>query len=132
MPIEIRLVAQQSEGGTALPIQGSRETLVVEPATLLGPSDVLSVGDVEWTTEGTKRSPGVNVVLTPGGAEKYERISTDNVGRTLAIIVDGKIVMAPRILDPVRAQGFLLTTSTEAEARELARTLQKAIAPDRD
>lgn len=121
--IEIRLVAQEPGGGPALVVEGGDRTLEVEPETLLGPSDFVSVGEVEWT-EG---KPGFNVALTPAGAGKYEQVSTENVGRTLAIIVDGKILMTPRILDPVRAQGFLLTMNTEAEARELAAKVRQVV-----
>jgi len=125
-PIEIRLVAKEAQGGAAVAVAGHERTLAVEPETLLSPADFVSVGEVEWV-EG---KPGFNVALTPAGAEKYERISTDNVGRTLAIIVDGKIVMAPKILDPVRAQGFLLTLNSEAEARELAAKVRQVVAPN--
>lgn len=127
-PIEIRLVVQKPGGGTEVVVEGSGKTLAVEPRTLLGPSDFVDVGEVEWT-EG---KPGFNVALTPAGAKKYEQISTDNVGRTLAIIVDEKILMVPRILDPVRAQGFLLTMNTETEAKELAAKLRQVIAPNED
>lgn len=127
-PIEIRLVAEASAGGTVLDVAGSDTVLEVEPETLLGPPDFVSVGDVEWTVEGDRRSPGFNVMLTPAGAQTYEQISTDNVGRTLAIIVDGRIVMAAKILDPVRAEGFLLTMNSEAEAEAIADTLRQALA----
>jgi len=125
-PIEIRLVAQEPGRGRALPVAGSGGTIEVERETLLGPADFAGVGEVEWT-EG---KPGFNVALTPAGAQKYEQVSTGNVGRTLAIIVDGRIHMTPKILDPVRAQGFLLTMNTEAEARQLAATVRQAVAAD--
>jgi len=124
--IEIRLVAQEAGGGPAVVVDGGDRTLEVEPKTLLGPSDFVSVGEVEWT-EG---KPGFNVALSPAGAEKYEGISADNVGRTLAIIVDGKILVTARILDPVRAQGFLLTMNTEAEAKKLAQKVRQALTPN--
>lgn len=124
-PIEIRLVAQQPGEGTTVGVAGDNRTLQVEPEALLGPSDFASVGEVEWV-EG---KPGFNVALTPAGAKKYERISTENVGRALAIIVNGKILMTPKILDPVRAQGFLLTLNTEPEARELAAKVRQVVAP---
>lgn len=129
-PIEIRLVAEAPVGGTALDIAGSDTVLEVEQETLLGLSDFVGVGDVEWTVEGDRRSPGFNVTLTPAGAQAYEQISTDNVGRTLAIIVDGRIVMAAKILDPVRAEGFLLTMQSEAEAQSIAQMLRQALASD--
>ncbi|THF60080.1 SecDF P1 head subdomain-containing protein [Ollibium composti] len=122
-PIEIRLVAQKAGSGPRLVVEGSGQTLEVEPRTLLGPADFTSVGQVEWV-EG---KPGFNVALTPAGAQKYERISTENVGRTLAIIADGKILMTPKILDPVQAQGFLLTVNTEAEAKQLAEKIRQAV-----
>lgn len=126
--IEIRLVTQELEGGTALVVEGSDRTVEVESKTLLGPPDFVSIGDVEWT-EG---KPGFNVALTSAGAEKYEQISTQYVGRKLAIIVDGKILMTPEILDPVRAQGFLLTLNSETEAEELAAKVRQVVAPNQD
>ncbi len=68
-PIEIRLVSQVSSGGPALLVEGSGQTLEVESQALLGPSDFVSVGQVEWV-EG---KPGFNVTLSPAGAEKYEK-----------------------------------------------------------
>ncbi len=127
-PIEIRLVAQGPGAGQPLAVEGSDKALEVEPETLLGPSDFASVGEVGWT-EG---KPGFDVALTPQGASKLERVTAGNIGRTLAIIVDGKILMAPKILDPVRAQGFLLTVNTETEARDLAVKLRRAVAPHED
>lgn len=125
-PIEIRLVAPQPKGGPTVVVAGGDRTLEVEPRTLLGPSDFVSVGEVEWVAG----EPGFNVTLTPTGGKKYERISTENVGRTLAIIIDGKILMTPKILDPVQAQGFLLTLNTEPEARELAAKIRQVVAPN--
>lgn len=124
--IEIRLVAQKPQGGPVLAVEGGSGRLEVEPETLLGPGDFAGVGAVEWV-EG---KPGFNVALTAAGAEKYERISRENVGRTLAIIVGGKILMAPKILDPVRAQGFLLTMDDAAEAARLAASIRQAIGQD--
>ncbi|MBY5934760.1 hypothetical protein KUV51_17265 [Tateyamaria omphalii] len=129
-PIEIRLVTGAPADDGALDTARSETTLDVEPETLLGPSDFVSVGNVHWTVEGDKRSPGFNVMLTPAGSLAYERISTENVGRTLAVIVDGQIVIAAKILDPVRAEGFLLTMNSEAEALSIAKMLRQVIAPD--
>lgn len=122
--IEVRLVSQDAGEGVQLPVNGTDGQVAVEDETLLGTSDFVSVGDVEWT-EG---KPGFNVGLTPGGADKYERISTENAGRTLAVIVDGEVLVTARILDPVRAEGFLLTVNDEDEARALAANLRQAVA----
>ena len=121
--IEIRLVARAGGYGQAIAVEGSHRTLEVESEALLGPADFGRVGDVQWV-EG---KPGFNVELTPAGAQKLEQITSRSVGRILAIIVDGKILMAPKILDPVHAQGFLLTANTEAEARDLAAKVRQVV-----
>lgn len=122
-PIEIRLVAQGPGAGQPLAVEGSDRTLAVEPETLLGPSDFAGVGTVEWV-EG---KPGFEVALTPAGAKRLEWLSSQNVGRTLAIIADGKILMTPKILDPVRVPGFLLTVNSGSEARDLAAKVRRAV-----
>lgn len=124
--IEIRLIAKEPRGGPALVVAGSDRTVEVESETLLGPSDFVSVGEVEWVDG----KPGFNVALTPAGAKKLEQVSAENVGRELAIIVGGTILMTPKIRDPVRAQGFLLTVHTESEARELAEKVRQAVSPN--
>jgi hypothetical protein len=45
----------------------------------------------EAGSEWVEGKPGFNVALTPAGAQKYEQISAENVGRSLAIIAGGKI-----------------------------------------
>ena len=120
-PVEIRLVAPN--GGQTIAVAGSDRTLQVEPEVLLEPADFKTVGEVE-TVDG---KPGFNVGLTPAGAAKFEQVSTDNVGRTLAIVIDGKVVLAPKILDPVKAEGFLVTVNTEAEANDLQQKVRQAI-----
>ena len=121
--IEIRLVAKAHGGGPSVVVEGTDKSLEVESEPLMGPTDFASVGQLQWV-EG---KPGFNVALTPAGVDNFEKLSAANVGRTLAIIVDGKIVTAPKILDPLHAQGFLLTFDTEADAKALGPELRQAI-----
>jgi preprotein translocase subunit SecD len=96
---------------------------------VLGARDFKSAGDVLWV-EG---QPGFEVALTKAGSAKLARLSTENVGKSLAFIVGGKLLMTPTIRDPIRADGFLLTTSGgEDEARKLAALVSRALdsAPD--
>ena len=45
--------------------------------------------------------PIVSFNLDRLGAQKFGRSTTDNVGKRLAIILDGKIVSAPSINEPI-------------------------------
>ena len=124
--IEIRLVAENPGiDGPRLTLDGTEQVVEVETAPLLSSSDFVGTGDV-GRTEG---KAGFEVQLTRSGAETLKRISTENVGRSLALIVDGKLLMTPKILDPIVADGFLVTVNgSEAEARGLAAKINKAIA----
>lgn len=122
--IEVRLVPQQPSGGPTLAVAGGDRSLEVEPTVLLDPSDFAAVGEVEVTGG----APHFLVTLTLAGAQKYERITRENVGRTMAIIAGGRVIMTPRILEPVRAPGFQLSMRSETEARALAAEMRKAIA----
>jgi preprotein translocase subunit SecD len=63
----------------------------------------------------------IEVNLTGEGTKKFARITRDNIGKDLAIVIDGKIIMAPKIQTPIldgkcQIQGNF----TKAEAEEVA------------
>jgi preprotein translocase subunit SecD len=75
--------------------------------------------------------PGFEVTLTEAGSAKLAKLSKENVGKSLAFIVGGKLLMTPTIRDPILADGFLLTTSGgEDQARELAAIVSRAVEPE--
>ena len=47
------------------------------------------------------KEPIVTFILDRVGAKKFGRITTDNVGKRLAIILDNKIISAPSIREPI-------------------------------
>jgi hypothetical protein len=122
--IEVRLVANDGSVGAFVLSDGFGRPVQVEAEALLSLHDFAGVSEVAWI-EGR---PGFEVSLTEAGADRLARLSTQNVGRSLAIIVDGRVIMAPRIRSPIQApQGLLLTLSSEAEARQLATRIGQAL-----
>ena len=121
--IEVRLVAEHVGDGQMMVLEGSQEAVAVGSVRVLSSADFDGVGDVDHVDG----QPGFEVSLTPAGARKLKEFSTENVGRTLAIIVDGKLLMTPRIVDPIVSGGFLLTMSSDVEARDLRAKIKRAI-----
>jgi preprotein translocase subunit SecD len=122
--VEIRLVAEKpGNEGPRLTLKGTHRLVEVNPVPLLSASDFVGAGEVRWI-EG---KPGFDVQLTGAGAEKLAKASTENVGKTLALIVDGKLLGTPKILDPIVASGFLLTVDSVASARELVMNVNRAL-----
>jgi len=74
--------------------------------------------------------PYVAITLTPQGGNTFERITGDNVGRRLAIVLDGKVQSAPVIKDRIGGGRAVITGSfTLDEARDLAIVLRAGALP---
>jgi preprotein translocase subunit SecD len=69
--------------------------------------------------------PEILFQLDSAGALAFEGVTTTNVGRHLAIILDGELYSAPRIRTPISGGNASLTGEfTEQEARRLAVMLE--------
>ena len=71
--------------------------------------------------------PVVSLVLTPAGRDQLARVTTDHVGQALAIVVDGSLLTAPIIREPILAGGLQISGLDSLEqAKNLARRLGRA------
>jgi SecD/SecF fusion protein len=72
--------------------------------------------------------PVINFTLNSKGADLFAQITRDNVGRQLAIILDGELQSAPRINGPIEGgSGQITGTFTDERARALANVLENPL-----
>ena len=64
--------------------------------------------------------PEIAFTLTAEGAGIFTRVTRDNIGHQLAIVVDGNLVSAPRINSEIGANGIISGHFTDGEAAALA------------
>src|SRR6266404_7657845 len=57
--------------------------------------------------QATRRDPDAPTVLTARSLEARSAITAKNVGRLVAIVLDGEILIAPKILEPIPG-GFVV------------------------
>jgi SecD/SecF fusion protein len=70
-------------------------------------------------------SPEIHFELTSEGALAFGKITQDNVGRQLAIVLDGEVISAPTINTAILGgQGQITGSFTDREAAELASALE--------
>ncbi len=99
----------------------------VEP-TVLMTGEVIS--DARHRPGQLGEAPYVQVTLTSQGASTFERITGENVGRRMAIVLDGKVQSAPVIQDRIGGGRAVITGSfTLDEARDLALVLRAGALP---
>lgn len=78
---------------------------------------------------GQFRDPIVEFSLTPTGADAFARLTGENVGSGLAIVLDGRVVSAPRINSQIRDSGLIEGNFTQQEAQDLATVLKSGALP---
>jgi preprotein translocase subunit SecD len=74
-------------------------------------------------------TPNIQFNLNPIGAEKFKRETGRNVGRQLAIVLDGRVESAPTIQSQISADGQIAGRFSLQEADELAKVLRAGALP---
>jgi hypothetical protein len=59
------------------------------------------------------------VVLTPAGAKKMHNTTMRNIGKPMAILIDGQVIMAPVIRDPLNEYAVIDGRLSEQEAKRI-------------
>jgi preprotein translocase subunit SecD len=73
--------------------------------------------------------PAVRFLLTPEGSRKFGKVTGDNIGRYLAIILDRRVQSAPRIEGRITDEGRISGNFTQQEAADLALILRSGALP---
>ncbi len=88
----------------------------------------LRFAHAEAEIDKTSASPVIVVELTSVDRERFGRITSDHVGERLAVIVDGFVVTAPSIVEPIR--GGHLQFSGDFNLEEVAELARRLVARD--
>jgi preprotein translocase subunit SecD len=73
--------------------------------------------------------PAVRFMLTNEGSRKFGKVTGDNIGRLLAIILDNRVVSAPRIEGRIQDEGRIYGSFTTQEANDLSLVLRSGALP---
>ncbi len=75
-------------------------------------------------------NPAVSFTFKSLGAKKFGNATRENVGRRLAILLDGKVISAPQINTPITGgQGIITGNFTVSDANDLALMLRSGALP---
>jgi SecD/SecF fusion protein len=74
----------------------------------------------------------VSMTMSPEGAKIWSRMTTDNVGQCIAIVLDGKVTSSPRVINPITGgQSQITGDFSITEADDLANCLKSGKLPAR-
>lgn len=119
--IEFRVAEEQPIAGlTPVPHEpGSPSTVYVRPEIIVSNSDIESAN----ATKDDFGRPAVRLTLSEDGQKKLNAAATANPMKRVAILVDGKAILAPVMQGPVADRTLTITgaiTAQEAERIALA------------
>ena len=97
------------------------ETFYLHNEILVKQQDVESAGVVNQ-----QERPAIELILTPEGAKKFERLTAQNIGKRCGMILNGKLLSAPIIRDTISGGHAIISgIFTESEAEDIAKGLNK-------
>jgi preprotein translocase subunit SecD len=74
-------------------------------------------------------SPAVSFTLSAEGSRRFEQVTGDNIGKFIAIILDNKVISAPRVEDKISGSGIIRGRFTLQEADDLVVVLKAGALP---
>ena len=125
--LNFRLVENNQEFGVEKLISEIGEQLNVSKRIIMSGENLV---DAQPSFNNQSNQPTVSFTLDRLGSQKFGRATTDNVGKRLAIILDGKIVSAPSINEPITSgSGIISGNFSFQEATDLALLLRSGALP---
>jgi protein-export membrane protein SecD len=125
--LNFRLVSDNDEFGVEKLISENNENLNVSKRIVMSGENLI---DAQPNFNSQSNEPTVSFTLDRVGAQKFGRTTTDNVGKRLAIVLDGKIISAPSINEPITGgSGIISGNFSFQEATDLSLLLRSGALP---
>ncbi len=114
---EVRLAEENPAPGLReAVVSGSERKIYLHQETIVTNSDIAQARVVQSDAS----TFAVAVTFNTDGAAKMLRASRDHIGRPVAILVDGEVVLAPVVRGPISTSAIISGSYTGAEAERIA------------
>jgi len=124
MALEFRLAqTDPGEGLTEMTFQPTGEKLYIHDEVLIDNTDVSSASAIEWEGE-----HAVDLIFTEPGGEKLARATGQHVDERMGMVVDGRLLSAPRINAAItQGRAVIVGGFTREEAQRIAAGIQAGL-----
>jgi beta-lactamase regulating signal transducer with metallopeptidase domain/biopolymer transport protein ExbD len=131
--IEFRLAEHRAGEGLqnfALELPNGTQTLVyLQPEPALTSDDVAKAAVVPSTATKPDGSPAdnysVEIAFTEDGAKKMAKVTEQNIGKLLAIVLDGKVISAATIRSAISQKAQISGNFTQQQAEQIANSIRR-------
>lgn len=114
---------EQVEGSKIYVLYAIKQTRRDGSAALSG--DVITTAESTIINQGGRQDPGVSMSMNAEGAKEWARLTKENIGRSIAIVLDDVVYSAPNVNSEIpNGQSQISGSFTVDEANDLANTLK--------
>ncbi len=115
---EVRLAEEEPQPGLVVAQirNGSNRILYLHPEIVVGNDDIAQ----SWVSPAGADAFEIDVRFFPPGAERLRQATAAHVGRPVAILIDGRVVMAPVVRSAIGDAAAITGSFTRAEADRIA------------
>ena len=93
------------------------------------PLDGGAVTDASVSYGNTGGAPGVSMTMNAQGATTWQRLTADNIGKSIAIVLDGMVYSYPTVQTEISGPSSITGNFTITEAEDLANVLKSGKLP---
>jgi preprotein translocase subunit SecD len=98
-------------------VHDSGSLIYLHPEAIVGNEDV----GQSWVSDAGTAGFMVTVQLLPPGSERMRQATEAHLGRPVAVLIDGEVVMAPVVRSSITDMAQISGSFTRAEAERIAR-----------
>jgi len=114
---EVRLAEDNfAPGLREAAVAGNGRRIYVHPETVITNSDI---AQAQLVQDDASSMFGVSVTFKADGAERMRRATQGHIGKPLALLIDGTVVMAPVVRSPIAAAALINGNYTKVEAERI-------------
>lgn len=118
--LQIRFVAEGEAKGATRMADADGNPLWVEPGVVISTPDV---DKVHVNLEMDLEHYAVTIYFTPQASQRLHEATTNHLGRQVAILLNGFVVIAPRIQSPIGPSAMISGRYSKDEAVHLAQQI---------
>jgi preprotein translocase subunit SecD len=122
--IEMSVVADTQTDSTRSVTLNDTATILISRTSLVATGDVTgataSLTEGEWV---------LNFTVTDDAAKRVHEATTRNIGRNLALVVDGKVYGTPRIAAAIIGNGYRIGGFDQSHAEWMATAINRGCRP---
>ena len=123
--LEFRLVADPGDPPSEVDVLPQQQggTIAVQKRVMVAGEDLT---DAQPSFDSRTGEPDVSFRFNLRGGQRFGQVTSENVGKLFAIVLDGKVISAPRILGPITGGSGQITGNFNVEQADNLAVLLRA------